>query len=374
MERTPRLFFEEYRILDTQVNIVTDKRQDSSPRLVVASRISGCGMAVPEKVVTNDHFAKYLETSDEWIRTRTGIAERRWAEPDVSASELALPAAQDAIAAAGLSVDDIDGIVLATVTPDYVFPSTACFLQKRLGMTRGFAFDVNAVCSGFVYALTTANGLIKAEQAKNILVVGVDIYSRILDHNDRGTCVLFGDGAGAVVLSAVGEEVDGNFTVGLEGSAAEISGVYATELGSDGKYTEILCVPSGTANQATPESMKAGDHYLKMEGREVFKLAVRKLGEISESIVEKAGLAAEDVDYFVSHQANERILSSMAKHMNIPENKVLMNLAKYGNTSAASIPILLAEKVEDGTVSEGDLVLLSAFGGGVTWGVVLLRM
>ena len=342
------------------------------PEVRVASRITGTGMCVPQRVVTNDHFASYLETSDQWIRDRTGIVERRWAEPGVSASELAEPAARRAIEKAGLSVSDIDGIVFATVTPDYLFPSTACFLQKRLGIKKGFAFDINAVCSGFIYALVTADSLLASGQARNVLVVGADIYSRIINPQDRSTCVLFGDGAGAVVLSAVSAPgtIGGGY---ITGSSSELRGLYASTLGADGSQTDILCVPNGSAAQPTPESIAEGKHYLKMEGREVFKLAVRKLGEISETLLAQVGVTISEVDYFVSHQANKRILLSMAEKLGVPEAKVLMNVEKYGNTSAASLPILLAEAEDQGTLKPGDLVLLSAFGGGVTWGAILLR-
>ena len=348
---------------------VVSNSADAWPQVTVSSVVSGSGFAVPEQVIGNDYFAQYLETSDEWIQSRTGIKERRWAPPEMSASELAEPACRAALKDAGLTPDDIDGIVLATVTPDYTFPSTACFLQQRLGVTRGFAFDVNAVCSGFVYALSTADALIKAGLAKNILVVGVDIYSRILNKQDRATCVLFGDGAGAIVLSAAGSSSG----AGVSGSSKDLRGIYACEIGADGRQTDILCVPNGTAAAPTPERIAAGEHFLRMEGKEVFKLAVRKLGEISEAALTRFGIRPGQVDYFVSHQANKRILMSMANQMGIPEEKVPMNLERYGNTSAASIPILLAESAQQGTIKKGDLLMLSAFGGGVTWGVVLLR-
>ena len=343
---------------------------DAYPDVCVCSMVKGVGMHVPETIVSNAHFASYLETSDEWIQDRTGIIERRWAAPNVGVSELAEPACREAIRQSGLAPSDIDGIIFATVTPDYIFPSSACFLQRRLGITNCLAFDVNAVCSGFVYALVTANSFIASGQCKNILVVGADIYSRIIDKNDRATCVLFGDGAGALVLSAAG---GGGGNGGVHGSGSSIRGLYASELGADGTYTDILCVPSGTAAEPTSERIATGDTCLKMQGREVFKLAVRKLGEISENVLARTGFRMEQVDYFVSHQANKRILLSMARTLGVPEEKVLMNVEKYGNTSAASLPILLAEAQANGVLLPGHLVLLSAFGGGVTWGVVLLR-
>ena len=348
------------------------------PVVRAASRILGAGMNLPEQRILNSHFAAYLETSDEWIRDRTGIAERRWAAPEVGASELAAPACVQAIANSGLTVADIDGVVCATVTPDYTFPSTACFIQKRLGLRPGIAFDVNAVCSGFLYALVTADALIARGLVRNVLVVGVDIYSTIIDKHDRGTCVLFGDGAGAVVLSATAPQ--GSATNGsagdphfVSGSGQTLRGLYSSLLGADGAYTDILCVPNGSAARPTPESAAAGSHYLKMAGKEVFKLAVRSLGDISLRLLAESGFKPEDVDHFVSHQANKRILLSMAKHLNIPEERILMNVEKYGNTSAASVPIVLAEFAANGTIKPGDLLLLSAFGGGVTWGACLVR-
>lgn len=332
-------------------------------------------MNVPPKAIRNDHFASYLETTDEWIQERTGIEQRFWAEASVSASELAEPAATRAIERANLKPSDIDGILLATVTPDYLFPSTACFLQKRLGISGGLAFDINAVCCGFVYALTTADSLIASGLCRNVLVVGVDVYSSILDVNDRTTCVLFGDGAGAFVLSAAAEGYspgDGR-PEPVRGSGASLRGLYSAELGADGSQTDILCVPNGTAARPTPQSLAAGEHYLRMEGREVFKLAVRKLAETSERVLAKAGVASQQVDWFATHQANKRIVTAMAKHLDVPMEKVLVNVHKYGNTSAASLPILLAEAEQNGQLKQGQLVLLSAFGGGVTWGGVLLR-
>lgn len=329
------------------------------------SRISGSGMNVPERIVGNDYFASYLETSDEWIQDRTGIEERRWASESVSASELAEPASRKAIKNAGLEPSDIDAIICATVTPDNIFPSTACMLQGRLGCSGALAFDINAVCSGFVYALGVAHGLITSGQCSKVLVVGSELYSRIIDKNDRTTSVLFGDGAGAVVLTATDEAP--------EPGSKDTSGIFASRLGADGAHADILCVPNGSAHQPTPESLKEGKHYLRMAGREVFKLAVRRLSEINRDIVESSGFSLSDVSLFVSHQANKRILLSVAKDLGLPEEKFPMNIAKYGNTSAASVPILLAELELEGRLKKGDLVALSAFGGGVTWGAQLIR-
>jgi len=336
----------------------------------VASQVAGVGMFVPPKVIGNEHFATYLDTSDEWIRDRTGIEERRWVEAGVSVSELAEPAARKAIAQAGLTPDSIDGIIFATVTPDFLFPGAACVLQKRLGIGGSFAFDLNAVCSGFVYALTTADSLIANGLCKTVLVVGADLFSGVVDKNDRSTAVLFGDGAGALVLTAASSDANQPF---VYGDISSLRGIYSALLKADGSLGEILCAGSGTARPMTAEGVANGDYYLRMTGREVFKQAVRSLADISESVVSKAGLTIDDVDYVVTHQANKRIIQAVGKQLNLPENKVLMNVSKYGNTSAASLPLLLAEATEQGTIKKGDLVLLSAFGGGLTWGAMLVR-
>lgn len=337
----------------------------NSPRVIGgASRIVGTGMYVPPRVVTNEHFAAYLDTSDEWIQERTGIAERRWADPGVSASALAEPASRDAIAAAGLSPQEIDGIVVATATPDHPFPSTACMLQKRLGISGGLAFDVSAACSGFLYAITTADALIARGLVKNCLVVGAEIFSQLLNPQDRGTCILFGDGAGAIVLRrTTAEERESG------------AGVLGTLLGADGAYTEILNVPGGgSAIPLTPETLEEGKQYVTMAGREVFKIAVRYLAEYSEKVIRDSGYSPDEVKYFICHQANKRILQATAKHLNVSEERFPMNMHRYGNTSAASVPILLAETVREGKLKRGDLFLINAFGGGVTWGAALIRL
>ncbi len=366
------------------MNAKPEEMTSPQPRVSIASRISGVGMAVPDRVVTNEHFASYLDTTDEWIRDRTGISERRWSEPGVPVSEFAERACRQALTAARIGTDEIDGIICATVTPDYVFPSTACVLQGKLGVKKGLAFDINAVCSGFLYALVTADSLIASGQCTKVLVVGADLYSRIINPQDRSTCILFGDGAGAVVVEAVASNGATAANIGpakighlserfTEGSVIKDRGIYSSELSADGSMGNILCVPSGTAKQPTPESLAAGEHYLTMAGREVFKLAVRSLVDVSERLLERAGFEVEDVDYFISHQANQRILLAMARQLGAEPEKVLSNVAKYGNTSAASLPILLAEAAQEGKLKKGDLVLLSAFGGGLTWGAMLLR-
>lgn len=359
--------------MKAEVKYMTETRE--APQVCVASRIVGTGMSVPEREVTNDYFASYLDTTDEWIQDRTGIKTRFWADGKMSASELAEPASREAISQAGLQVEDIDGIVFATVTPDCQFPSTACFLQHRLGIKNALAFDVVAVCSGFIYGLVMADSLIASGQCRNVLVVGSELYSRIVDPKDRTTCVLFGDGAGAVVLSSAVPQGSGTGSADrfVKGSARLVRGIYASKLGSDGTGAELLYVPNGTAYQPTPESLAKGEHYLKMAGREVFKLAVRNLTEVSQAVLDQAGIGVEEVDYCISHQANVRILRSFGKQLGLPDEKVLVNIDRYGNTSAASIPILLAESVAKGLFKPGDLLLLNAFGGGFTWGAVLLR-
>ncbi|NLF24544.1 MAG: ketoacyl-ACP synthase III, partial [Deltaproteobacteria bacterium] len=280
--------------------------------------------------------------------------------------------ARQAIKNAGLSPADIDGIVVGTVTPDYAFPSTACRLQHRLGIQGCLAFDVVAVCSGFLYAFTTADSLIASGQCRNVLVVGVDLFSTILDKNDRSTIMLFGDGAGAMVLTAASpEEHYGSRFVFGDGSS--LRGVLATELGADGQYGDLLACKFGSAARLTPELISSGAHWMTMEGKEVFKHATRKLAAINISVCEKAGFSVDQVDYFVTHQANKRIVDSMTKQLGVSEQKVLSNIARYGNTSAASVPLLLCEAESEGTIKNGDLIAISAFGAGFTWGAALIR-
>jgi 3-oxoacyl-[acyl-carrier-protein] synthase-3 len=320
--------------------------------------ISGTGYNVPARVVGNDYFASYLETSDEWIRDRTGIAERRWVAPEESASSLALPACQKALVAAGISPAEVDGIIVATCTADYVFPSTACVLQHKLGIAGCLAFDVNAVCSGFLYALSVASSMMSGGVYRNLLVVGVDLFSRIIDKQDRSTCILFGDGAGAVVLSRTEEQ----------------RGILSYELGADGSMGDLLCVKKGSAREVSAESLATSEHYLSMNGREIFKLAVRAGVESGQKLCSAIGIMPSDIDYMVFHQANQRILAAVGKQLGLSGEQVLSNVERYGNTSAASIPLLMAEFFERGVLKPGQLILLGAFGGGVTWGGMLLRL
>src|SRR5580765_5156788 len=321
------------------------------------SRITGTGSFLPPKRLTNDALAAQLaldgiETSDQWIVERTGIRARHFAEPDVSSSDLAVAAARRALEAADVDAAAIDMIVVATSTPDMVFPSTACLVQQKLGIHGCAAFDVQAVCSGFVYALTIADSMIRTGAASKALVIGAEVFSRILDFKDRGTCVLFGDGAGAVVLEA-----------------SETPGILASELHADGRHADILCVPGNVSG-----GQILGDPLLKMDGPAVFKLAVGVLYDVAESVLEKAGLGEADVDWLIPHQANIRILQSTAKRLKLPLEKLIVTVDQHGNTSAASIPLALDEAVRSGKIKPGDTVLLEGVGGGFTWGAVLLDL
>ena len=322
------------------------------------ARIIGTGSYLPPRRLTNNDLAaelaqRGLETSDEWIVERTGIRARHFAEPDVTSSDLALEASRKAIEAAGIEASDIDLIIVATSTPDMVFPSTAAILQHKLGISNGCpAFDVQAVCSGFVYALTVADSMIQSGAAKRVLVVGSEVFSRILDFNDRTTCVLFGDGAGAVVLEASDEP-----------------GILSTELHADGSHVGILCVPGNVSGGNV-----LGDPLLKMDGQAVFKLAVSVLDKAARSVLEKAGLTDADIDWLIPHQANIRIMQSTARKLKLSMDKVVVTVDQHGNTSAASIPLALDHGVRSGQVQKGQTVLLEGVGGGFTWGAVLLKM
>lgn len=324
-----------------------------------AARVLGTGRCVPETILTNADLERKVETSDEWIRERTGIRERRIAAPGVRTSELCELAARRALEAARVAPEDLDLIVVATATPDMPFPSTACFLQDRLGICGQMAFDLVAVCSGFVYALTVADQFVRTGASRRALVVGAELLSRIVDWEDRSTCVLFADGAGAVVLGPTEDPQ---------------AGILGTRMAADGSQWSILNLPGGgTANPTSVETVGGRLHYLKMQGNEVFKVAVRALQEMAEGALADAGVSGEDLDLFVPHQANRRIIDAVAKRLNVPEEKVYVNVDRYGNTSAASIPIALDELVRSGRLKRGDLVLLDAFGGGVTSGAVVLR-
>ena len=321
------------------------------------SRITGTGSYLPPRRLTNADLvaelsAKGVETSDEWIVERTGIRARHFAEPGMFSSDLALQACQRALQAAGRSAQEVDLIIVATSTPDMVFPSTACILQSKLGAPGGAAFDVQAVCSGFVYALTVADAMIQTGAARCALVVGAEIFSRILDFNDRTTCVLFGDGAGAVVLEASDEP-----------------GILATDLHADGKHVGILCVPGHVSG-----GQVMGDPLLKMDGQAVFKLAVGVLEEAARATLSKAGLNEADIDWLVPHQANIRIMQSTARKLKLSMDKVVVTVDQHGNTSAASIPLALDHAVRAGKVSKGQNLMLEGVGGGFTWGAVLVRL
>lgn len=321
------------------------------------SRITGTGSFLPPKRLTNDALAAQLaadgiETSDQWIIERTGIQARHFAEPDVGCSDLAVEAARRALEAADVDAARIDLILVATSTPDMVFPSTACLVQQKLGIHGCAAFDVQAVCSGFVYALTVADAMIRTGSATRALVIGAEVFSRILDFKDRGTCVLFGDGAGAVVLEA-----------------SDMPGILASELHADGRHVDILCVPGNVSGGGV-----LGDPVLKMDGPAVFKLAVAVLYDVAKSVLEKAGRIEADVDWLIPHQANIRILHSTAKRLKLPLDKLIVTVDQHGNTSAASIPLALDDSVRSGKIQPGDTVLLEGVGGGFTWGAVLLDL
>ena len=319
------------------------------------SIVAGCGAYLPARVMTNAELAKRVDTTDEWIRQRTGIAQRHIAAEDEVTSDLATKSAEDALKRAGIAAGEVDLIVLATATPDETFPATATRVQNNLGIHRGAAFDVQAVCSGFVFALATADNFIRCGQATTALVVGAETFSRILDWNDRGTCVLFGDGAGAVVLRA-GEG---------QGTAAD-RGVLSTHLFSDGQYHDLLYVDGG------PSSTKTAG-LLRMAGREVFRHAVVKLAEAVDSALAANGIKGTDVDWLVPHQANRRIIDAMAQKLHLPPERVVVTIDRHANTSAASIPLAMAEAVADGRIRRGQLVLLEGMGGGFTWGSALIR-
>ncbi|MDA7948303.1 MAG: ketoacyl-ACP synthase III [Hyphomicrobiaceae bacterium] len=322
---------------------------------LIRSVIAGCGGYLPETVLTNHDLAKIVDTSDEWIVERTGIRERRIAAEGELTSDLGTAAAEQALERAGMDARDIDLIVLATSTPDNTFPATAVAIQANLGIEHGAAFDLQAVCSGFVYALATADNFLKAGQFKRALVIGAETFSRILDWEDRGTCVLFGDGAGALVLEA--RKLNG---AGLE------RGILTSELRSDGRYKDKLFVDGGPSSTGTVG-------HLRMHGREVFRHAVTNIADVINETLEDSGFSADDIDWFVPHQANKRILDGTARKIGLDPDKVVMTVENHANTSAASIPLALNTALEDGRLKEDQLVLMEAMGGGFTWGAVLAR-
>ncbi len=319
---------------------------------MIYSRIAGTGSYLPKRVMTNHDFAARLDTSDAWIRERTGIVQRHIAEESQASSDLALEASRAALASAGIEAKDIDLIIVATSTPDYIFPSTACLLQAKLGVKGCPAFDVQAVCSGFVYGLSVADNFVKTGNAKRALVVGAEVFSRILDWNDRSTCVLFGDGAGAVVLSAESKP-----------------GIHASVLHADGSQVDLLSVPGNVSKGCV-----VGSPYLQMNGPGVFKFAVRVLDEVARETVAKAGMSLEDVDWLIPHQANVRILDATAKRLGIATEKLVVTVDHHGNTSAASVPLALDEFVRSGKIRAGHRVLMQGVGGGFTWGATLATL
>jgi len=319
------------------------------------AQILGCGAYLPARVVSNKDLSEFVDTSDEWIRQRTGIRERRLAADGEMTSDLGLKAAEQALERAGVAPNDLDMIICATSTPDETFPATATRIQAALGMTRGAAFDVQAVCSGFVYGLSVADSFIRGGQAGTVMVLGAETFSRILDWSDRGTCVLFGDGAGAVILQRV-ENAGGTGD----------PGILSTHIYSDGRHHDALYVDGG------PSSTKTTGH-LRMDGREVFRHAVVRMAEAIDTALSANGLTPGDIDWLVPHQANARIIDAMAKRLNLPADRVVVTVDRHANTSAASIPLALAEATADGRIQPGDLVLIEAMGGGFTWGSALIR-
>jgi 3-oxoacyl-[acyl-carrier-protein] synthase-3 len=320
--------------------------------------ILGTGHSYPDGILTNADLAEMVETSDEWITTRTGIKQRRKASSHEYTSMFAVRAVRQAIENARLDPTDIDLLLCATVTPDQILPSTGCIIQAELGANNAAAMDIVAACSGFLYGVSMAESMIRTGQVRHAVVVGAEILTQYVDYTDRQTCVLFGDGAGAAVLGPV----DGN------------RGILAAKIKSDGRYEEQLYSPGGgTRKRPTAETLANGDHFFKMKGNELFKVAVRSMAEISRDVLEQTGQKAEDINLFIPHQANQRITEAVADRLNVDMSRVYSNIAVHGNTSSASIPIALDECVEAGRVKEGDLVLMASFGGGVTWGAVLVR-
>jgi 3-oxoacyl-[acyl-carrier-protein] synthase-3 len=324
----------------------------------VNAGILGTGHSYPEGILTNADLEKIVDTTDEWITTRTGIKQRRKAAPGEYTSQFAVRASREAIERAGIDAGEIDLILCATVTPDQILPSTGCLIQAALGANKAAAMDIVAACSGFLYGLSLADAMIRGAQAKYVLVIGAEILTRYVDYTDRSTCVLFGDGAGAAILGPVESD----------------RGILAAQIRSDGRYESQLYAPGGgTRGGFTAETIARGDHFFKMKGNEVFKIAVRSMAEISRDVLDQAGLKTEDVKLFIPHQANQRITDALASMLGVDGSLVYSNIAMHGNTSSASIPIGLDECVEAGRVQPGDVILMASFGGGVTWGGVVMR-
>ncbi|MGI8641938.1 MAG: beta-ketoacyl-ACP synthase III [Pyrinomonadaceae bacterium] len=320
--------------------------------------IIGMGHAYPSGVLTNADLEKIVETSDEWITSRTGIKQRHKAADNEYTSQFGTKAAQQALERAGLKAEDIDIIVCATTTPDQIMPSTGALIQAQIGATNAAGMDIFAACSGFLYGLTMVESMIRTGQINYALVIGAEVLTKYVDYTDRATCVIFGDGAGAAVIGAVPED----------------KGILATKIRSDGRYEEQLYAPGGgTKLGTTYQTIDNGDHFFKMKGNELFKVAVRSMTDISNEMLEKAGYTVDDVDLVIPHQANQRITDAVASRLGVPEEKIYSNIAEHGNTSSASIPIALDECLQSGKIKEGDLVLLTAFGGGVTWGGTVIR-
>ncbi len=320
-------------------------------------KIAGVGYSVPDKILTNKDLEKMVDTSDEWITQRTGIKERRIAREDQPTSFFATEASQRALKMANVAPEDIDLIIVGTVTPDMFFPSTACIVQKNLGAQKAAAFDLEAACTGFIYGLAVGSQFIETGLYKNVLVIGAETLSKITDYEDRNTCILFGDGAGAVVLTTSEEEQ-----------------ILSLDLGADGRGGDLLSKPAGgSLKPYSLVTLENRENYIKMAGQEVFKFAVKTMNETSKRCLEKANLTNKELDFFIPHQANNRIIESAVKRLEISEDKVYINLQKYGNMSAASIPVALAEAVEAGLIKKGDKVLMVGFGGGLTWGGALIK-
>jgi len=325
---------------------------------MTAAGILGTGSALPQKVITNADLEKIVDTSDQWITERTGIKERRQAAPSDTTSSLCIQAAHKALEMAGVTARDLDLIICSTISPDMPLPSTAAFIQHGLGARSVWSFDLAAACSGFLFGMTVADQFIRGGRAKYVLVVGAELLSRFLDYQDRATCVLFGDGVAAGVL----------------GPVAPPSGILATEMHTDGQFADQLYIPAGgSARPASCETVKGREHYIKMKGNELFKVAVRSMEDVSRRVLDSAGVKAGELDLFIPHQANQRITEAVRERLGLSPDKVFTNIARVGNTSSASIPLCLDECVRSGRIKKGDLILMSAFGAGVTWGSALMR-